>query len=99
MNFTECKDLNCATVLPHNITDKQKSIILCKSWVPGNLRIDLYSTKNKLITNIYNGNIKDGFFMIEWDGKDPAGKINLKGDYKVRWTINGGMREFPVIIH
>ena len=37
--------------------------------------------------------------MMEWDGKDPAGKAKLKGDYKVRWTINGGMREFPVVIH
>jgi hypothetical protein len=99
VNFTECKDLNCATVLPHNITDKQKSIIICKSWVPGDLSIDLYSTKNKLMANLYNGKIKDGFFIIEWDGKDPAKKKVFKGDYKIRWTINGGMREFPVIIH
>jgi hypothetical protein len=99
IKFTECKDLNCAAVLPHNITTKQKSIIICKSWVPGDLSIDLYSTKNKLMANLYNGKIKDGFFIIEWDGKDPAKKKVFKGDYKVRWTINGGMREFPVIIH
>lgn len=99
VNFTECKDLNCATVLPHNISVKQKSIIICKSWVPGDLKIDLYSTKNKLVTNLYNGKIKDGFFMITWDGKDPAKKSNYKGDYKIRWTIKGGYREFPVVIN
>jgi hypothetical protein len=99
VHFTECKDLDCAVVLPHNITDKQKSIIVCKSWKGGDLKIDLYSTRDKLLTNIYTGKIKDGFFMMEWDGKDPAGKAKLKGDYKVRWTINGGMREFPVVIH
>jgi hypothetical protein len=99
VNFTECKDLNCATVLPHNITDKQKSIIICKSWIAGDLKIGLYTTKNKLVTNLYDGKIKDGFFMITWDGKDPAKKAIYKGDYKIRWTINGGYREFPVIIH
>lgn len=98
VNFTECKDLNSAGVLPHNITDKQKSIIICKSWKSGDLKIDLYSTKNKLVTNLYDGKIKDGFFMITWDGKDPAKKATYKGDYKIRWTINGGNREFPVVI-
>jgi hypothetical protein len=99
IDFTECKDLNCAAVLPHNISDKEKSIIICKSWISGDLKIDVYSMKDKLITNLYDGKIKDGFFMITWDGKDPAGKTKLKGDYKVRWTINGGYREFPVVIN
>jgi flagellar hook assembly protein FlgD len=62
------------------------------------LKIDLYTTKDKLVTNIYNGKIQSGFYTMEWDGKDPAGKNKLKGDYKVRWTINGGCREFPVVI-
>ena len=98
IKFTECRDLNCATVLPHNVTDKQKSIIVCKSWKGGDLNIDLYTTKDKLVTNIYNGKIKDGFFMMEWDGKDSSGKKSLKGDYKIRWTINGGYREYPVVV-
>jgi len=98
ITFTECTDLNCATVLPHNITGKQKSIILCKSLKSGDLKIDLYTTKDKLVTNIYNGKIKDGFFMLEWDGKDPSGNKTLKGDYKIRWTINRGYREYPVVV-
>jgi hypothetical protein len=98
IKFTECKELNCAAVLPHIVTDKQKSIIICKSWVAGDLKIEVYSNKNKPVLTLYNGKIKDGFFIITWDGKDPVGKINLKGDYKVRWTINGGYREFPVVV-
>ena len=97
-NFTECKDLNCAVVLPHIVPKDGKSIIFCQSWISGDLNIDLYSTSNELITNIYKGAIKNGQFIIEWDGKDPSKKADLKGNYKVRWTINGGYREFPVII-
>lgn len=98
VDFTECKDLNCAVVLPHIVPKDGKSIIFCQSWIPGELKIDLYSTTGEMVTNLYKGKIKDGQFMIEWDGKDPAKKAELKGDYKVRWTINGGCREFPVII-
>jgi len=98
VQFTECKDLNCAVVLPSVMPKDGKSIIFCQSWIPGELKIDLYSAKGELVTNLYKGKIKDGQFMIEWDGKDPAKKAELKGDYKVRWTINGGFREFPVVI-
>lgn len=98
IKFTECKDLNCAVVLPHNIPKDGKSIILCQSWKGGDLSIDLYSKKGKKVGNIYTGNIKNGLFMIQWDGKDPQNKQTFKGDYKVRWTINGGCREFPVVI-
>jgi hypothetical protein len=98
VNFTECKDLNCAVVLPHAIPQNGKSIIFCQSWKPGDLKIELYNPQGELVTTLYKGTIKDGQFMIEWDGKDPLKKKNLKGDYKVRWSINGGCREFPVVI-
>jgi hypothetical protein len=98
VNFTECKDLNCSVVLPHIVPKDGKSIIFCQSWIPGDLKIELYSTKGDLVTTLYKGKINQGQFMIEWDGKDPAKKADLKGDYKVRWTINGGCREFPVVI-
>ncbi len=89
IKFTECKDLNCAVVLPHAVPKDGKSVILCQTWKAGNLQIDLYSTKGKKVVNIYSGDIKTGLFMIQWDGKDPENKQTLKGDYKVRWTING----------
>jgi hypothetical protein len=104
VNFTECKDLYCAVVLPHIITKGEKSIIICKSWISGELQIDLYSTDNKKIKNLYRGNIEGTkeiggkVFITIWDGKDPAKKATYKGDYKIRWTIGNGYREFPITI-
>lgn len=99
INFTECKDLNLATVLPHNLTKGEKSIIICKSWVHGELQIDLYSTEGKKVSSLYRGKISEGIFIITWDGKDPAKKETYKGDYKIRWTIGKGYREFPIVIN
>jgi len=99
INFTECKDLYCAVVLPHAVPKDGKSLILCKSWKAGDLQIDLYTTKGKKVTNIYTGKIGLNTVIQQWDGKDPSGKATLKGDYRVRWTINGGYREFPVVIN
>jgi hypothetical protein len=104
VNFTECKDLYLATVLPHIITKGEKSIIICKSWKSGELQIDLYSTDGKKIKNLYKGKIGGateigrGVFIINWDGKDPAKKETYKGDYRIRWTIGDGYREFPITI-
>jgi hypothetical protein len=99
VNFTDSKELITATVLPHNIPKDGKSIIICKSWVSGQLQIDLYSLKDKKLCNLYNGDIKEGFFTMTWDGKDPAKKASYKGEYKIRWTIGTGYREFPVKIN
>ena len=95
VNFTESKELCLATVLPHIISKENKSIIICKSNVPGELLIDLYSTEGKKITNLYKGKITEGIFLITWDGKDPAKKVTYKGDYRIRWSIGSGYREFP----
>lgn len=98
MRFTESKELYLATVLPHIITKKEKSVIICKSWTPGTLQVDLYSLTGKKITNLYTGKTGEETFMIRWDGRDPAGKVNYRGDYKIRWTTGSGYREFPVTI-
>lgn len=100
VNFTESKDLYLAAVLPHQIKKDQQSILVCKSWNSGELKIDLYSDKGKKLTNLYTGNIgKEKTFVHTWDGKDPVtGKV-YQGDYKVRWTINDGHREFPVVLN
>ena len=98
VNFTECKELYLDTVLPHQITKQEKSIIICKSWIPGELQIDLYSTSGKKVHNLFKGKIAEGIFIITWDGKNPAKKVTYKGDYKIRWTMGKGYREFPVVI-
>jgi hypothetical protein len=98
VNFIESRELCMATVLPHIITKDKESIIICKSWTPGELSIDLYSCDNSRITNLYNGKIDAGTFLITWNGEDPSGKETYMGDYKIRWTIGTGYREFPVVI-
>lgn len=97
-NFTECKDLYCATVLPHNIKTGEKSIIICKSRTPGDLQVDLYSKEGKLLNTLFKGKMKSEFHTMTWDGKDPSGKTKYSGEYKIRWTTAGGYREFPVVV-
>ena len=98
INFTESRELCMATVLPHSIEHNHQSIIICKSWIPGILKIDLYSTGNTFITNIFTGKINDGTFMVKWNGKDPGRKNIFRGDYKIRWTLGTGCREYPIVI-
>ena len=99
VNFTESKDLYCAVVLPHKVPKDGKSVIICKSRIPGNLQVDVYSKENKKLLNLYTGRIGEGFYTTTWDGKDPAKKVTFKGEYKIRWTTAGGYREFPVVIN
>lgn len=96
VKFTESKDLYCVVVLPHVVLKGGKSIILCKSRKPGELQIDLCSTKGKKINNLYNGKMSGEMFIFTWDGKDSAQKTIFKGDYKIRWTTESSYREFPV---
>ncbi|MEP7110302.1 MAG: hypothetical protein ABI760_20070 [Ferruginibacter sp.] len=98
INFTESSDLYCAVVLPHVVARDGQSIILCKSWKGGDLQIDLYSTNGKKVKNLYSGKIGEGVFITRWDGKDPENKVIYKGEYRIRWTIGGGYREFPVVV-
>jgi hypothetical protein len=100
IRFTESRDLYLATALPSVLPKDGKTILICKSRNPGDLQIDLYSKDGKKkIVNLKNGSAaKERVFIFTWDGKDPEGKKALKGDYVVRWTINGGYREFPVHI-
>jgi len=36
--------------------------------------------------------------MIKWDGRDPEKKMTFKGDYLVRWTLNGKYRDYAIQI-
>jgi hypothetical protein len=100
VNFTESRDLYMASVLPHDVKKGQQAIIICKSWYPGELEIDLYSDKGKKLTNLFTGNIKGEKTIVQtWDGKDPATGKAYKGKYTVRWSINDGYREFPVVLN
>ena len=100
MKFTESEDLYMASVLPHNVQKGQEAIIICKSWNPGELQVDLYSKRGKKVGNLFTENINENKTVVyTWDGKHPQTKKALKGDYVVRWSINEGYREFPVNLH
>ena len=99
VNFTESKELYLATVLPHQILRNERSIIISKSWKPGTLQIDLYTTDNHLINTLFKGKTGLQTFIFEWDGTDPNSKKAYKGDYKIRWTLGSGYREFPITIN
>ena len=61
---------------------------------------DLYSGTDEKLANLYTGNIqKERTFMITWDGKDPYKKETYHGEYNIRWSINEGYREFPIVIN
>ncbi|OFY43010.1 MAG: hypothetical protein A2W90_18705 [Bacteroidetes bacterium GWF2_42_66] len=98
INYTESADLYLAAVLPYTIPLNGQSIIICNSWNAGELAIDLYTNAGAKVCSLYHGKIGKGLFMIKWDGKDPVKKKKYNGDYKIRWTINNGCREFPVNI-
>lgn len=99
ISFSESKDLYCVVVLPHAVPKGGKSILLCKSRKPGDLQIDLYSTKGEKISNLYNGKLKEEMFIFTWDGKDPSQQVTYKGNYRIRWSIGGGYREFPIVVN
>jgi hypothetical protein len=100
VSFTESKDLYMATLLPHNVKKGEQALIVCKSWSPGELKIDLYSDKGKKLTNLLTENIqKEKTVVHTWDGKDPLTGKAYKGNYKVRWSIGDGYREFPVVLN
>jgi hypothetical protein len=99
-------DLNYTGVIPYIIKRGRNSFIVAKSPVSGNLVIDLYSRDGKTkIKTLNKGSIKGdgdglrGFRMIKWDGIDPEGKITFKGDYLLRWTLNGKYSERVIKIN
>jgi hypothetical protein len=99
VDFSECRYIYMAAVLPHLIANGEKSVIICKSRKPDTLKIDVYSKDGKQLLNLYDGKIGDGFYTTTWDGKDPANKLTFKGDYKIRWTTGNGYREYPIVVN
>ena len=98
VNFSNCKEIRMAAVVPGIITKGDQVALVNYSWIPGELGITLYSVygRNKIL-EIFKG-MKPTDNVIEWDGTDPQKKITLKGDYLVRWTLENEYREFPISI-
>lgn len=105
VNFSECRNINMAQVIPNVIRRGVKSIIINKCWIPGEIEIALYSEdgKNKIKT-LYRGSNStstSGFsqiFLIEWDGTDPDKIETYNGNYRIRWTFGNDIREYDISI-
>jgi hypothetical protein len=108
LQVSPCRSLTMATVLPHIIKPGTQSFVLCKARIPEDLEVAVYSAdgKDKKLT-LYKGQVKGGLdgmagqFCVEWDGFIPEMKKYAtlpRGEYRMRWTVPDGYREFPVIV-
>ena len=103
---SQCRSLTVAAVLPHILKKDTKSYVLCKARIPEEVEVAVYSADGKEKKAVlHKGQVQGGLdgmagqLCVEWDGKDPATKAALpKGEYRMRWTVSDGYREFPVIV-
>ena len=84
-----------------SVSKGEKTRLVCKVNVQGPVTVNLLSEDGKTtlfeIGKIEIKPYKDmyGVSSIEWDGKDQSGKA-LKGNYRVRFTLNDSTREWRV---
>lgn len=85
--FTESRELNLAAALPSVFKAGEKTILIGRSVVPGEIEVALYSADGKTKQKVLGHSA-----LMEWDG------AALKGNYLIRWTFAQGYREFPIAI-
>jgi hypothetical protein len=102
--FGQCRSLTVASVLPSVIKAGTPAVIFCKARIPVDLQIDLYSADGRReVASIHRGKVQGGtdglvgVFFIRWDPGSMA-NVRLQGDYRIRWTVADGYREFPITI-
>lgn len=99
VNFSECKDIRMAGVIPNTFKKGDKVWIIDYQWKPGDLEVALYSADGKKkIRDLFKGQ-RPADNIIPWDGTDPEKKIDFKGNYRIRWTLGEQYREFPISIN
>lgn len=98
VNFSDSKDLRMAVVIPSVVKKGEKIIIANSAWESDDeLEVALYSKNGKdKLASLYKS--KNQMNIIEWDGTDPEKKDHYKGDYRVRWTLGNGYREYAITI-
>ena len=104
ISFSECKDLHMAAVLPRVIRRGTPSILISKSVKPGELEIAFHTTGGEKVRVLHCGETTGGsdghagVFIFRWDGTDPEGMETYAGNYRIRWTLGEGHREFPITV-
>lgn len=98
VNFSDSKDIRMAVVIPSVIKKGEEFIIANTSWKSDDeLEVALYSRNGRdKLASLYKG--KNQKNILEWDGKDPQKRDQFKGDFRIRWTLGNGYREYPITI-
>ncbi len=91
-------DLSMAVAIPAHISLKNDEVmkICCKAKVKGKLSVDLFSPDGKnLVMNLFKEELKraDEFYTQKWKGES-----TVRGNYRIRWTLNDSIAERPVKI-
>jgi hypothetical protein len=103
--LSECRSITAAAVMPRTVQKGNNSVVFSKAVVPVELEVAVYSAdgKEKLLT-LFKGKAEGstdgvaGFHIVQWDGTDPAGTRSFQGEYRIRWTVPDGYREFPIAV-
>lgn len=93
--FNSCCTLTMVAVMPSVVVRGRPSVVSCIARVEGDLTIELVTSDGQKRVAVLRaeGKRPRGIFNLAWDAKDvPAGR------YRVRWTLRGEHREFPVTV-
>ncbi|MDP6779762.1 MAG: hypothetical protein QGI83_23600, partial [Candidatus Latescibacteria bacterium] len=102
--FSECRDLIMGAALPCVIQRGVPALLVSKALQPGNLEVALCTTDGVEVEVLHTGeaeganDLPGGITVLRWDGTDADGKETFEGNYRVRWTMSEGCREFGITI-
>ncbi|MBN2329765.1 MAG: hypothetical protein JXR73_21670, partial [Candidatus Omnitrophica bacterium] len=86
-----------AAAVPSVMTLNQPSYLISQTRIAGSIAIELYSKDGKQRISVirHHENQKDPAapLIFPWTPNDLA-----KDDYRIRWTLDGDYREFPITI-
>jgi len=93
--YSSCSTLMMATAIPSTVARGKRTVLACMGRVPGELTIDLYSADGtEKLREIGRSERKArGYLNLTWDTGDAA-----PGNYRVRWSLKGEHRDFPITV-
>jgi hypothetical protein len=74
---------------PNPFKDKTYFTFVLLSDAPASVKIIVYTIAGRKIRTLVPSNLRAGFNMAEWDGRDEQGNDVANGTYLYRVTING----------
>jgi len=93
--FSSCCTLTMVTVIPSTIERGKPAVVACLARAAGDLKIELTTADGtkKLATLREAAKQAEGVFNLTWQTKDTA-----PGRYRIRWTLRGEHRDFPITV-